>query len=143
KRQQLRPAIETPGIVAHPLEVAMERLRNGPASPDRIALETRQRFALLREVLRVLEDLAVVTLLIAPVALEVFLARAARGRREDRPPPGTTERLRPCAARFDDRVVHRQEGTRSAKRKSPGFVVGEITLGGRNGGVVDTSSSVA
>src|SRR6516225_3540462 len=68
--------------------VAVERRTDRAARPDRICLQARQALALLRQILRVLEDLAVAALLVEPVALEVLLALARRGGREDRPAPG-------------------------------------------------------
>src|SRR5262249_37113877 len=91
KGQEQGPPVEAARIVAHRLVVAVERLTDRAARPDRIRVDAREALTLLPEILRVLEDLAVAALLIGPIALEVLLALARRGGREDRQaswPPG-------------------------------------------------------
>src|SRR5262249_45811099 len=90
--QEQGPPVEASRIVAHREVVAMKRRVDRPARPDRIGLEARQGLALLRQVLRVLEDLAAPALLVEPVALEVRLALAGGGGREDRQAPGSPDR---------------------------------------------------
>src|SRR5262249_7538530 len=92
KGQEQGPPVEALRIVAHREGVAVKRPVDRPARPAGIGLEARQGLALLRQVLRVLEDLTVSALLVEPVALEIFFTLARGCGRKDRQAPGPADR---------------------------------------------------
>src|SRR5207245_6117336 len=95
KGQQQGPPVEAPRIVLHRDVVALERVRDRPARPHRVSPEAREILLFLGQILRLLEDLAVPSLLVAPIALEVLLALTLGGGRKDRGAPGTTDGWHP------------------------------------------------
>src|SRR5262249_51067096 len=82
KRQQQGPAVELARIIPHRDVIPVERLPDRSARANGVRLEPCERLLLLRQVLRVLEDLAIAPSLVEPVALEVLLPLSRRRGRE-------------------------------------------------------------